>query len=154
MISMGNGLRTLNIASLNPDPMRETATQQEIVKGMTKNKIHIASVQETHMTQDDSYMLDNYRITASSDKSEETGVVAWGTAIVIHESLHHHITQITRQRIRSLRVSLDHAKSKMPIRVISTYSPRNGHAEGERRHRRGDVKAILRKTRTRRRVIW
>ena len=59
MISMENGLRTLNIASLNPDSMRETATQQEIVNGLTKNKIHIAEIQETHITQDKSYVAGN-----------------------------------------------------------------------------------------------
>ena len=40
MISMENGLRTLNIASLNPGAMRETTTQKEIVKGMEKQNTH------------------------------------------------------------------------------------------------------------------
>ena len=38
IIIMGNGLRTLNIASLNPDSMRERETQQEIVKNHNKEQ--------------------------------------------------------------------------------------------------------------------
>ena len=71
---MENGLRTLNIAGLDPDSMRETATQQEIVNGLTKNKIHIAEIQETHITRDKIYMMGNYRITAAADKIEATGI--------------------------------------------------------------------------------
>ena len=59
---MENGLRTLNIAILGPDSMRETATHQEIVTGMYKNEIHIAEIQETHTTPDKRYMVGNYRI--------------------------------------------------------------------------------------------
>ena len=136
MVSMENGLRTLNIARLNQDSMREMATQQEIVKGMCKNKIHIAEVKETHITQDKSYMMDNYRIiTSSASKIEEKGIATWGTAIAIHEIIQKHITQITRQSIRAIRVTLDHAESKMPIRVIATSAPHNGHTEEAGRHR-------------------
>ena len=39
---------------------------------MTKNKIHIAAVQETHITKDKSYMMDNYRIiTAAASRSKQ-----------------------------------------------------------------------------------
>ena len=38
IISIEKGLRTLNIASLNPDSMREKEMQHEIVKGIAKNK--------------------------------------------------------------------------------------------------------------------
>ena len=63
---MGNGLRTLNIASLNPDSMRETTIRQEIINELTKNKIHIAMIQETHIVRDINYKMDNYRITTSA----------------------------------------------------------------------------------------
>ena len=113
MISMENGLMTLNIASLNPDSTRETPMQKEIVKGLDTNKIHIASIQETHITQDKSYVVENYRIiTASADKSEATGIVTGWAAIMIRESQKQRIKQIARQIIRALRVTLDHAKSR------------------------------------------
>ena len=38
LIIMENGLRTINIASLNPDSMREKETQREIIKNLTKTK--------------------------------------------------------------------------------------------------------------------
>ena len=49
---MENGLRALNIASLNPDSMRGREMQQEIVKILTKNKIHLAAIQVKHITAD------------------------------------------------------------------------------------------------------
>ena len=37
----GNGIRTLNIAGLNPDSTKEPQTQQETTNELTKNKIRI-----------------------------------------------------------------------------------------------------------------
>ena len=64
LINMANGLRTMNIASLNPDSMKEEQMQRDIIKDLTRNKIHIAAIQETHIIQDRDYLLDNY-ITVS-----------------------------------------------------------------------------------------
>ena len=100
-------------------------------------------------------MMGNYRvITASEDKNEETGISTGGTAIMIRESLQHHITQITRQISRSIRVTLDHAKSKMQIHIISTYAPHNGQTEEMKRKHWGDVQELLSKTCKRRLIIW
>ena len=63
---MENGLRTLNIASLNPDSMKEPTIQQEIIKELTKNRIHIAMVQETHIIKYLNYKMDRYRIITSA----------------------------------------------------------------------------------------
>ena len=63
---MENGLRTLNIASLNPDSMKEPTTQQEITNELAKNKIHIATIQETRITKSTDYRKDNYRIITSA----------------------------------------------------------------------------------------
>ena len=98
--------------------------------------------------------MGNYRIiTASSDSSEAAGIATWDT-IVIHESLRRHVTQITRQSSRSIRVTVDRADSEMPIRVISTYAPHIGHAEEERRHRWEDVGELLSKKCEMRLIIW
>ena len=130
MIRMGNGISTLNLASLNPDSMRETMTQQEIVKGLTKNRVRIAEIQEAHITPDKIYVVDNYRIiTASPDMGETTGIVTGGAAIMIRGSIQRRIAKITRQSSRAPRVTPDRAESKMPIRIISTYAPNNGHTE-------------------------
>ena len=45
---------------------------------------------------------------------------------MIHESLQQSITQIMRES-RLVRATPGRAKSKMPIRIISTYAPNNGH---------------------------
>ena len=118
LIIMEKGLRTLNIASVNPDAMRCKEIRKAIVKCLTKNKIHLAEMQETHITRDCNYMVGNYRvITAAADKNKETGIVTGGTAIMVRGSLPQEITQIARKR-RALRVTLDHAKSKKPIHII------------------------------------
>ena len=138
---MENGLRTMNIASLSPDSIKEELTQRDIIKDLTRNEIHIAGIQETHIIQGRDYLLDNYRIIpAEATKRAETGAVQGGSAIMIQESIHQYITQITRQSSRVLRVTPDRYKSKMQIHILATYAPHNGHAAAERRHRWGEVK--------------
>ena len=73
LTSMENGLRTLNIASLNPDSMKEATTQQEIINELTKNKIHIAMIQETHIAKDLNYIMGNYRIITSAAEKQGNG---------------------------------------------------------------------------------
>ena len=92
------GKRTKDTQHSQPGPRLGAGKgmQHEIVKGLTENKIHIAAIQEAHINQDRNYMMGNYRIiTSAAGKSAETGVVAGGTAIMVHESLQQHITQIT-----------------------------------------------------------
>ena len=130
---MVNGLRTMNIVILDPDSTREEKMQRDIIKNLTRNKIHMASIQGKHIIQDRDYIVDKYRIiTASAAKRVETGVVQGGEAIMINESTHQYITQITRQSIRVLKVTLDSRNSNMPSQIITTYDPHNGHTEGSR----------------------
>ena len=42
----------------------------------------------------------------------------------------------------------------MPIQIHPNYTPRNGHAEADRRQRWGEVKEILNKTCKRHMIIW
>ena len=73
LISMVNGMRTLNFSSLNPDSMRDKETHQEIINGLNGNKIHLAAIQETHIARDCNYMMGNNRvITTAAEKSETT----------------------------------------------------------------------------------
>ena len=99
-------------------------------------------------------MVGNYRgVTSAADKNKETGIATGGTAIMIHASIHQNVAQITRQGSRSIRVTLDHAKSKMPIHILSTYAPRNGHTEETKRKNLEDVQELLSKTCNRHLVI-
>ena len=69
---MENWLRAMNIAILNPDSLKEEQMQRDIIKDLTRNKIHIADIRETHIIQDSDYLLDNYRIvTTAPAKSAE-----------------------------------------------------------------------------------
>ena len=51
LINLENGFRTLNIASLKPDSFKEQTTQQEITSELTKRKIHLATIQETRISE-------------------------------------------------------------------------------------------------------
>ena len=85
--------------------------QQEIVKDMAGNRIHIAATQETHITQDRSYLQGNYWIiTAAAEKNETTGLVRERTSVMIRGSTNRNIAQITRQSSRVIRVTIDNAK--------------------------------------------
>ena len=65
-----------------------------------------------------------------------------------------YITQITRQSSRVLKVTLGRRNSWMPIQILPTYAPHNGHAEADRRQHWGKVKELLNKTCKRRVIIW
>ena len=94
---MDKGIRTLNIASLNPDSAKEEQAHRDIVTNLIRNRIHIAGIRETHVKQDRFCLLGNYRIiNTSARKSETAGVVQGGAAILIHEIAHHRIAQIAR----------------------------------------------------------
>ena len=73
---------------------------------------------------------------------------------MIHGSVQQYVTQIARRSIRVLRVTLDRYKSKMPIQILSTYEPHNGHAEAERRQQWQEAKEIPNKTCKRHMIIW
>ena len=70
---MANGLRALDIASLNPDSVIEEQMQRGVIKYLNRSKIRVDAVQETHITHDRNYLLCNYRIiTAEGTKIERT----------------------------------------------------------------------------------
>ena len=64
-----------------------------------------------------------------------------------------YITRITGRRRRVLLVTLDRKKPSIPIQILTTYSPHNGHTE-DRRKRLCDAKEILHKTCKRHMIIW
>ena len=153
---MENGLRTLNIASLNPDSMKEPTTQQDITKALTENKIPIAMAQETRIVKNMNYRMDNYRIiTSAAGKNKDANVVTGGTSVMIHGSIQQNIIQIKRQSSsRALRVTLGQEKATMPIHAISTYAPHSGHNEETRQQHWQDVQELLSKTRKQHLIIW
>ena len=51
-------------------------------------------------------------------------------------------------------VTQDRYKSKMPIQILSTYDPHNGHTETDRRQQWGEVKETLNTTCERHMIIW
>ena len=57
LIKMENGIRAMNIDSLNPDSMQEERANRDITKDLNRNKIRISSIQETHIAQCRNYLL-------------------------------------------------------------------------------------------------
>ena len=145
----------MKISSLNPDAAKEAPAQRYIIKNITRGKIQIAEGQEAHIILARNYIMCYYRInTSSATKSDKTGVVHGGVAVVIREIIQQNTTQIDRRSSRSQRVTIGSKNSKIPIQILCTYAPRSGRAEEGRRHRRGDFKEITNKTCTRHMVIW
>ena len=54
---MENGVRTLNIAIVNPDSMKGAQMQRGVIKNIAGGKIHISEVRETHITKERNYFL-------------------------------------------------------------------------------------------------
>ena len=108
--------------------MKEKETQQDIINQLTRNKIHIATIQETNIKTSLIYILGNYRIiTTSAEKDKKTGVVT-GASIMIHGSIQQIITRVARQISRSTKVTIRHQEKR----------------EGERGRERGRERVIYR----------
>ena len=142
-----------------PEPRLDERGEAESGKNKKpyREKIHISAAQETHTAKDRSYPLDDYRITiVEAAKGETTGVAQGGTAVTKHERPRQYIYIDLPQRKRSavLRVTMRRGNSKMETHTLSTYSPRNEHAEEERRWSRKSAKEIPNKTCKRHVVIW
>ena len=83
---MENGLSAMNVSGLNQDLAQDEQIQRDIIKNITRNKIHIAAIHETHIAQDRDYLMGNYRIiAASATKRGKTGVLQGGAEIAIRE---------------------------------------------------------------------
>ena len=52
VLEMEDGLRTINIASANPNSTKEEQAQREVPKNLTRRKTHIDAIQAKHITQD------------------------------------------------------------------------------------------------------
>ena len=72
---------------------------------------------------------------------------------MIHGSMTPCVTHVAKQS-RAIRVTMGHENPNMPIHIISTYSPRNGHAAEEKKNQRNDVKELINETRKRHMIIW
>ena len=55
------GIRTINIAGLTRDSIKEKQAQRDIIKNLTRKWIHFAEIRETQIIQDIAYTLGNYR---------------------------------------------------------------------------------------------
>ena len=62
---MEDGLRTVNIDSVNPDSMTEEQMQPGIIRNLIRRKIHISAIQKPRAVKDSAYLLDNYRFDTS-----------------------------------------------------------------------------------------
>ena len=154
LVKMGNGLRAMTIAILNNDSVKGEQTKRDITKNLTRNEIHISAIQETRIIHDRDYTIDNYRATtAAAAKRAETGAVQGGTEVTKRARMQKYITQIARKGSRVARVTMGRKNSRMPIQLLTTYAPRNGHTEADRRQHWEDVKEILNKTCKRHMII-
>merc|ERR1712112_186890 len=137
---MKKGLNTLTVVSLNPDHFITDQVQQDITQQLTKNKVHIAIIQETHIPRNIDNGKNGYRIITSAavanpKKTPEhdiPGKYIAGMAIAVHQEMAPHISTIQRVDNRSLKITLDRPETHTPLTIIETYAPHQGYSNHEK----------------------
>jgi len=133
VLNTHEGIRSLSIASINPDNFILEKAQTEITEMLLRNKIHIEAIQETHIPRDLNYKLNGYRIitTAEIQGNKEhdhpnRGLSTAGVAILVHGELEHHIVNIKRADARIMKITLHIKQSHTPLTILFTYAPHGG----------------------------
>ena len=111
----------------------------DIAQQLTKYKIHMTLIQETHIPRDAEYTKNEYGIITSAALTKKhpnlrlnaPGIYAAVAAIAIHQELAQHISQIERISARILKITLDHAATHTPRSIIVTYAPHQGYTTKE-----------------------
>ena len=115
---MEKGLNTLSVVSLNPGHFITNQVRRDITQQLTKRKIHIALIQETHIPRDLQYAKNEYCIITSAETKTpkntknapgepNTGRYIAGVAIAVHHEIAQHISTIERKSNRILKITLD-----------------------------------------------
>ena len=137
-----NGLKTLNIITINPDSLKNNDNLNEIVARMNKKLIHVACIQETHVRQNTDRWVENYKffnaaatkLTQKSNNREGGECYVGGVGILIEQKLVEHVICVCREGNRLIRVTLDNqsVKGSIPITILCTYAPHSGHSAKDR----------------------
>jgi len=114
--------------------------KQDITQQLLKRKIHIATIQETHIPYNSSQKINEYRIINSAaipnpKKTPEhdiPGKYIAGVAIAIHQEMERQISSIGRIDHRILKIALDHQKTQTPVTILKTYAPHSGYKPAEK----------------------
>jgi len=155
------GTNTLNIASLNPDFFTTNAIQHDIINQLTQQKIHIASIQETHIPRNHSFTNYNYKIITSGAKRTGTckqtgkGLHQGGVATLIHQDITPpYISTIKRVDRRITTVALQSEKATTPITILTTYAPHKGYSAKERKQHWDNVEETIQLIPKSHMLIW
>ena len=129
---MKSGYRTISVVSINPDNFISQETKLTTTHLLRKHKIHIASIQETHIPHNQNYKLNGYRIiTSKAETQETTGMPVGGVAILVHEDIERHIVHIHRINHRIMKITLRSDESHTPVAITNTYAPHQGKTKVE-----------------------
>ena len=133
LLNTQEGYRSLIIVSINHDNFALETTKKDITTKLLRSKIHIASIEETHIRKDYNYRHNEYRIITTAaqlktpiDTKPQQGISTSGVAILIHEELGHRITNIQRIIPRITHVALIRAETNTSITILCKYAPRCG----------------------------
>jgi len=122
---------------------------------MRRKKIHIASIQETHIPHGQNYKFNGYRIiTSKAEKQNTDGMPIGGAAILIHEDLAQHIVHIHRVNHRIVKIILRSEESHAPITIINTYEPHRGKTKLEQSEHWEKVQEIIAPAQKKNLTIW
>ena len=108
--SVYNRKRTHQIASMNVDTLRTNASIYNTIGGLSRNKIDISRIQETHNDRTDSVEINDYEIIfgGSGKSTNENNNISYPgeAAIAIHQSLTNRIQKIIRINGRIMEIRL------------------------------------------------
>ena len=125
------GSRTIQIASMNVDALRANDAIYSTIDNISRNKIDIACIQETHNERTDSIKINEYHIffggsdtlTNSNNNISHPG----GTAIIIRQTLIQHIQKVIRINGRIMEIRLKTGLKNQTLSILNTYAPHMGY---------------------------
>jgi len=134
--------------------------KHDIIQQLTRQKIHIATVQETHIPHSRPFKHQNYKIITTGAlrtgtcKHTGKGLHHGGVATLIHQALEPYISTIKRIDPRIMTATLQHEDSITPITILITYAAQKGYTSRERKQHWGQVGNTIRRIEKSHIPIW
>ena len=138
------------IATVNPDHLSTDQANQDILTQLSKSKIHIAGIQETHIPFGGILTLGTYKLITSSTRNAayttdvtHRGTHIGGSAIEIRQEMAQRLSVIRRINNRLLLVTLRRQDSHKPLTILVTYAPHHGYKQIEQQTQWRDAQQTI-----------
>ena len=116
---------------MNGDALRTNEAIYNTIENISRNKIDIACIQETHNDRTDSIKINDYDIFFCGPDTmiNPNNAISHpgGTAIIIHHTLTQHIQKIIRVSGRIMEIRLKTGLGNKILSILNTYAPHMGY---------------------------